>query len=134
MSPAMPGMIARSRPGLTRRCSPGNPRDFLPAGKSGNRQGCLSGRFPRGMTPLPVRARLSSVPTTGTINPTLSQLTLVTPTFVNALGNNLPVFASLTIRFSDAGGLPPFLVPEPSTLLLFGAGTLGLWLAGRRRQ
>jgi hypothetical protein len=76
----------------------------------------------------------STVPTTGTVNATLSQLTLVTPTFVSALGNTLPVFSTFTIRFTDGGGLPPFLVPEPSTLLLLGAGSVGLWLAGRRRR
>ena len=58
-----------------------------------------------------------SAPATGTI-------TLVTPTYVSALGNLLPVFSILNLHF----------IPEPGTLLLLGAGIGGLVLVGRRRR
>jgi hypothetical protein len=73
----------------------------------------------------------------GTIDQTGSRMTLVTPTWVDALGNILPVFSSFTIEFTDGQGLPIFVVPEPGELLLLGsgAGMLGmLVLMGRRRR
>ena len=51
------------------------------------------------------------------------QVTLVTPTYVLALGNKLPIFTSFTIH----------VLPEPGTLLLLGSGVLGLAFYGRRR-
>ena len=51
-------------------------------------------------------------------------ITLVSPTYLSALGNLLPVWTTLSIQF----------VPEPGTLLLLGAGIGGLVLVGRRRR
>jgi len=56
----------------------------------------------------------------------VSQLTLVTPTFVDALGNALPVFVRERFEFQA--------IPEPGTLLLIGTGVAGLALLGRRRR
>lgn len=59
----------------------------------------------------------------------LSPLTLVTPTFVLAIGNLLPIFATLT--FTNTGGP----LPEPGALLLIGTGVVGIALlrrSGRR--
>ncbi len=53
-----------------------------------------------------------------------NQVTLVTPTFVLALGNKLPVFASFTVS----------IIPEPGTLLLLGTGIVGLAAVGRRSR
>ncbi len=49
---------------------------------------------------------------------------LVTPTFVSALGNVLPLFTTLTLTH----------IPEPGTLLLVSAGVIGLAIVGRRRN
>jgi hypothetical protein len=57
-------------------------------------------------------------------------LTLVTPTFVNVLGNRLPVFATMTFTRIQWG---PW-IPEPGTLLLFGTGLAGLVAVGRHRS
>jgi len=57
-----------------------------------------------------------------------SPFTLVSPTYVNALGNLLPAFATLTL--TDVH-LP---VPEPSALLMVGAGVAGLALLAARRD
>ena len=56
-------------------------------------------------------------------------ITLVTPTFVLAIGNLLPIFAVLTL---GQGAHAP--VPEPGSLLLIGTGIAGLALLGRRRK
>jgi hypothetical protein len=50
---------------------------------------------------------------------------LISPVFVRTnLAGDIPSFATLTLNY----------VPEPSTLLLVGAGLAGLALRGRRRH
>jgi hypothetical protein len=63
----------------------------------------------------------------GTILPTppvSGNISLVSPTYLSALGNLLPVWTTLSIHF----------IPEPGTLLLLGAGIAGLVVVGRRRR
>jgi hypothetical protein len=67
-----------------------------------------------------------TVPITGTGSIGGSMVTFVTPTFVSALGNLLPLFTTLKLDFGA--------VPEPGTLLLLGAGVAGLIVVGRRRS
>ena len=69
----------------------------------------------------------------GTTSPAGSRMSLVTPTWVDALGNLLPVFTTFTIEFTDGQGLPSF-VPEPGELLMLGAGGAMLVLLGWRRR
>jgi hypothetical protein len=57
-------------------------------------------------------------------------ITLVTPTYVSALGNLLPIFTVLTLNT----GAHSAAVPEPGSLLLIGTGIAGLALLGRRRK
>jgi hypothetical protein len=72
---------------------------------------------------------------TGTVSTTGSQFSTVTPTFVLALGNQLPLFVNLTVAFTDAGGLPSFLgMPEPTALLAVGSVLGALALLSRRRR
>jgi len=59
-----------------------------------------------------------------------SPLALVTPTFVLALGNLLPIFSVLIMDNVSLVGV----VPEPGSLLLIGAGIAGLALLGSRRK
>jgi hypothetical protein len=59
-----------------------------------------------------------------------SPLTLVTPTFVLALGNLLPIFSIFTMNDVSLVGV----VPEPGSMLLIGAGIAGLALLGSRRK
>jgi hypothetical protein len=65
---------------------------------------------------------------TGTNNGGLTsgsgRITLVTPTYVSALGNQLPIFGTFAIH----------VIPEPGTLLLLGSGIVGLALYGRSRR
>ena len=66
----------------------------------------------------------NTVGLTGSVGP----LTLVTPTFVLALGNLLPIFGTLTL--TNSGGP----LPEPGGLVLILAGIAGIaLLRGRRR-
>jgi hypothetical protein len=52
-------------------------------------------------------------------------LLLITPIYIRTnLAGDIPTFATLTLNY----------VPEPSTLLLVGAGIAGLALRGRKRQ
>jgi hypothetical protein len=71
-----------------------------------------------------VNTGVNAAVTSGTGSP----FTLVTPTFVLALGNLLPLFTALTLDNVAIG------VPEPGTLLLLGAGVAGLVAFGRRRS
>ncbi len=59
---------------------------------------------------------------TGRADATASRLSLVTPTYLGALGNHLPIFTRLTIE----------LVPEPGSFALLAGGCL--LLAGTRRR
>jgi hypothetical protein len=76
-----------------------------------------------GMDGLPVTV-INTFTTTstqmGTGSVSGSRITLVTPTWVDALNNLLPVFTTFTIQF----------VPEPGTLLLLIFSSAGLGVAG----
>ncbi|MGH0033442.1 MAG: hypothetical protein ACQGVK_00290 [Myxococcota bacterium] len=73
--------------------------------------------------------------TSGTVSDTGSRFTLVTPTFVNALNNVLPLFSTFEVAFTDAQGLPSFMgMPEPTALLAVGSVIGALALMARRRS
>lgn len=74
------------------------------------------------------------VPLSGGFSTVASTITLVSPTYVSALGFNLPALSAFTISFTDGLGMPSFMVPEPGTFLLLGSGVLGLAFFGRRRR
>lgn len=72
---------------------------------------------------------MSMFSATGTVSGPLgapgSSITLVTPAHINAAGlTRIAAFAQLTLNF----------VPEPGTLLLLGAGVVGLAAVGRSRK
>lgn len=77
----------------------------------------------------PTVTQVGSVSTTG------SRFTIVTPTFVSALGNLLPQLSSFQVTFTDAQGLPSFMgMPEPTALLAVGSVLGALALLSRRRH
>lgn len=75
----------------------------------------------------------STLTTRGSI--TGSGFRLVSPTYVQALGNILPYVSTLRVEFSDGLGVPGFVsgqVPEPAAwLLAAAAGALAYALTGR---
>jgi len=69
----------------------------------------------------------------GTVSVSASRFTLVSPSFVSALGNILPLFGTLQVAFTDGNGLPAFM-PEPTAMLGIGAALGALALLTRRRR
>ncbi|MGH0037556.1 MAG: PEP-CTERM sorting domain-containing protein [Myxococcota bacterium] len=73
-----------------------------------------------------VNTGTSTVTLSGSGTASVTGISLITPTYVSALGNLLPIFTRLT--------LDNVHIPEPGTLMLLGAGVAGLVVVGRRRK